>query len=244
MTSMQMIRADVDIPTFHKWMGVRQLRDPDHAMHCLLVECFGPDCAPKPFRAIFPRAAQTGCLYGYGDGGTTSNTLQDALNLFADPLQCQIIPPDSIASKPMPTQWEPGMRLGFEARVRPIVRSRRFTENRSVQELDAYQHACMTWVSEDDVPSRETVYQDWLTQQFERHGGATLEAMQMVSFRVRPSVRKRSGAHSKGPDALIRGILKVVDGPNFAKFLTRGIGRHRAYGYGMMLLKPHQQVGM
>ena len=48
---LQLIRADVRVRDFQRWMGCKRLQDADHAMHCLLTECFG-DLAPKPFRLI------------------------------------------------------------------------------------------------------------------------------------------------------------------------------------------------
>ena len=50
---LQMIRADISVRDFQRWMGSRRLQDADHAMHCLLTECFG-ELAPKPFRALLP----------------------------------------------------------------------------------------------------------------------------------------------------------------------------------------------
>ena len=38
---LQMIRAEIGLREFQRWMGMRRLQDPDHAMHCLLTECFG-----------------------------------------------------------------------------------------------------------------------------------------------------------------------------------------------------------
>ena len=46
------------------------------------------------------------------------------------------------------------------------------------------------------------------------------------------------GGYSEGPDALMRGVLEITDGPAFAQLLAGGVGRHRAYGYGMLLLRP------
>ena len=49
----QMIRADINVRDFQRWMGSRQLQDADHAMHCLLTECFG-ELAPKAFSGNVP----------------------------------------------------------------------------------------------------------------------------------------------------------------------------------------------
>ena len=36
----------------------------------------------------------------------------------------------------------------------------------------------------------------------------------------------------------MRGILTITDAAAFSNLLARGVGRHRAYGYGMLLLRP------
>ena len=80
--TLQMIRAEINVREFHRWMGIRRLQDPDHAMHCLLTECFGKPphegdgLAPKPFRLILPRDCPQGTLYGYGKAN--AEELRDA----------------------------------------------------------------------------------------------------------------------------------------------------------------------
>ena len=82
--ALQMVRAEVNVRDFQRWMGTRRLQDPDHARHCLLTECFG-DLAPKPFRLMVTRGASTGCLYGYGHADAVA--LREAAAVCADPLQ-------------------------------------------------------------------------------------------------------------------------------------------------------------
>ena len=87
---------------------------------------------------------------------------------------------------------------------------------------------------------REEVYADWLSNQFDRRGGAQLdrERTRLVSFQRTRAVRKRHARHSEGPDAVMRGVLTITDPDVFSNLLAHGIGRHRAYGYGMLLLRP------
>ena len=121
-TALRMVRGDVDLREFNRWMGSRRLQDPDHAMHCLLKECFG-ELAPKPFRLVATRGASRASLYGYGRAD--AGALRESAAICACPLQERILPPSGLASKPMPTEWRVGLRLGFELRVRPIVRLER-----------------------------------------------------------------------------------------------------------------------
>jgi len=233
---LQMVRAEINARDFQRWMGMRRLQDPDHGMHCLLTECFGRDLAPRPFRAIFPRGGSRGCLYGYGTAG--ADDLREAAGAYADPLQCRIIPPHNINSKPMPEEWTAGKRLGFEVRVRPIVRRTDKADTRPGKEWDAFQLEAEQHPKGEMARSREEVYTDWLRKQLESRGGATLESAILVSFQRTRAVRRLRGTYSEGPDALMRGTLEITDGPAFAKLLAGGVGRHRAYGYGMLLLRP------
>ena len=232
---LQMIRADISVRDFQRWMGSRRLQDADHAMHCLLTECFG-ELAPKPFRALFPRGGSKGTLYGYGIA--EADALRDAASTFACPLQSQIIPASSLDSKPMPPEWAEGKRLGFEARVRPVVRRSRQARCQPGREFDAFQYEAQQYPPGGMPRSREDVYRDWLAAQLAGRGGATLESARLQSFQRTRAYRKRHTRYSEGPDALMRGELTVSDGAAFAKLLAGGVGRHRAYGYGMLLLRP------
>lgn len=234
--SLQMIRAEINVRDFQRWMGMRRLQDPDHAMHCLLVESFGKDLVPKPFRIMTPRCGSQGCLYGYGSAD--AGALREAAAMFACPLQASIIPAGRIESKPMPSEWEAGKKLGFEVRIRPIVRPTKNADSRPGRECDAFQLEAERYEKGEMPRSREQVYCEWLTRQFETRGGATLKSATLQSFQRTRAIRKQRSRYSEGPDALMRGTLTVTDGAAFAKLLAGGVGRHRAYGYGMLLLRP------
>ncbi|MBP2301928.1 type I-E CRISPR-associated protein Cas6/Cse3/CasE [Azospirillum picis] len=87
--------------------------------------------------------------------------------------------------------------------------------------------------------SREAVYAGWLAERLA--GAATLTAVRLASFRRHAASRKgnRRGAVTlDGPDALLQGELEVADPAAFRLALEKGVGRHRAYGFGMLLLRP------
>ncbi len=239
--TLQMVRAEVRVREFQRWMGTRRLQDPDHAMHCLLTECFG-DLAPKPFRLIAPRGASTGCLYGYGRAG--ADALRESADICADPLQAQIIPASTIDSKLMPQQWTAGKRLGFEVRIRPVVRRTCNAKDRPKKECDAFLHEALQYPEKGGMKrGREQVYAEWLSGRLDRKGAAILdfENTKLMSFQRTRAVRKLRARHSEGPDAVMRGVLTVTDSAAFAALLSHGIGRHRAYGYGMLLLRPPRE---
>ncbi len=235
--TLYMTRAEIDMREFNRWSGTRRFRDPDHAMHCLLTECFG-DLAPGPFRLIAPRGGTRGVLYGYSQ--VDAEILREEAQIIADPLQFNLIQTDRLNTKPMSAEWRTGKRLGFEVRVRPVRRRARSVDYGSGGEFDAYQLEAIQRPKGEMDRDRESVYTDWLTEQFRRIGGANLiaEEIRMVSFRRSRAYRRPNSRYTEGPDAVMRGVLTIADSDGFRNLLTRGVGRHRAYGYGMLLLRP------
>ena len=233
---LQMLRAEVNVRELQRWAGMRRLQDIDHAMHCLLRETFG-ELAPQPFRLIVPRGASRGCLYGYGRA--SAGDLQEAANTFADPQQLRALPPSIIDSKPMPLEWQCGKRLGFELRVRPVVR-KCGRSARPGAEQDVFQVQAETYPKREMPHSREKVYAGWLSGKLNDGQGVSLDSSQtkLVSFQRTRSFRKLHARYVEGPDAVMRGVLTITNPDAFAQLLARGVGRHRAYGYGMLLLKP------
>lgn len=236
-----MVRADLDIREFHRWAGMRGLIsrsafDEGFAMHCLLVESFG-ELAPKPFRVIIPsrRGRRIGTLYGYArcDAGS----LRDTAALYCDPQQAKILPASRIDSKPMPAEWQPGKRLGFEVLLRPTIRRARGSD-RAGKECDVFQAEAEKYSKGMMPRSREEVYADWLRARLEYRGGARLEGATLAMFQRTRAVRKLHARPSEGPHALLRGTLTISDPTEFGRILAGGIGRHKAYGYGMLLLRP------
>ena len=239
--ALRMIRADIDIREFHRWAGVRGLIsrsafDEGFALHCLLVESFG-ELAPKPFRAIIPRGGgrALGTLYGYARAD--AHALRDAASTYCDPLQVKILPPARIDSKPMPAAWRAGQRLGFELRIRPVIRRAR-RNARAGRECDAFQAEAELHPKGGMKRTREEVYIDWLRARLDANGAAHLESAKLTMFQRTRAVRKLHARPSEGPDAVMSGILTISDAEEFGRLLAGGIGRHKSYGYGMLLLRP------
>lgn len=105
------------------------------------------------------------------------------------------------------------------------------------------------------LPSREAVYQDWLATRL--GAAAALEDARLVLMRDARLWRK--GQPGDGPtqrmhghprarqgarvvigrrEAVFEGTLQVGDAEGFRALLARGVGRHRAFGFGMVLLRP------
>lgn len=146
-----------------------------------------------------------------------------------------------LSVRPFPVTWPAGQVLGFECRVRPVIR-----EVETGRERDVFLAAVEKY---DQVElDRGETYASWLATYFDRQGGAEVMNVQMTAFRLLGMMRRMqkaldtNGRHRArsvgGPDAVLTGYLRVTNPVGFAAMIRRGIGRHRAFGFGMLLLKP------
>ena len=141
---------------------------------------------------------------------------------------------------------------GFDIRLRPVRRlgqdmtdpqtGRVLSKGREVDafRLEVIRRFPQGW-SDPDVAAasngvtRQTVYTEWL---IERFGDAvSVEQCNIAAFRRSHAIRGTERA-PEGPDATLHGTLAVSNPVVFAQILRNGVGRHRAYGYGMLLLRP------
>ncbi len=236
--------------------------DPGYLWHRALRDAFGT-LAPQPFRYFDSSPKQVPGddlgtqplrLLGYGPAG--EDRLREALTLAAPDLD-RVFPPDRIRSKELPLPFAGCRRLAFETRVCPIARTRSSDGSRQ-RELDAFVHHALG-IADEPRPEREPVYRAWLADRLAAAGGR-LVAARMTAFRLSPLVRRRHAspaartptedgparrllatsrrAAARRPEVVFEGVLEVTDPDRFAFGLARGIGRHRAFGFGMLLLRP------
>jgi len=227
----------------------RELRMPDHpfdpgyVLHCLLAGLFGQN-APKPF--VWDPKTPNEAVLAYDSSNL--EMLKQHAETFATPDAFELVDWRRCASKPMHVIWHTGTALGFRVRACPLVRgpaklradSGDGAGHRS-PEVDAYQ--AYVWRTGNADAGRETVYTDWLARELARDEAAELQAVAMRGFRLSRSLRRTHGETRKGhaltrPDVLLEGTLRVGKPEAFGSLLARGVGRHRAFGYGMLLLRP------
>lgn len=205
--------------------------DLGYAFHAALRAAFA-DLAPQPFSF---RSGQ-GLLAYTTQAEAMRSAVAMATPEVADMLGLDATPQSpGLLIRPFPTTWKIGQLLSFEVRVRPVVR-------KDDKEVDAFLSAAQRMPDAD--LSREAVYVDWLKRQFE--DVADLHEVRMTEFSLSTVVRRAApqaeGIRRKrpvqGPDVVFTGVLQVRDGQAFETLVARGIGRHRAFGFGMLLLKP------
>lgn len=227
----------------HHTRHERQPSDLGDALHGLLRAAFG-EVAPQPYRYLDERQG----LLAYTTLGPDAIRAQLAL---ADRQAAQTLGLDATAQHPgyrlrhFPTHWPAGQVLGFEVRLRPTVRAAK-------GERDAFLHAVD--LAQGAPLQREAVYVQWLREHLAPLAGATpepwhgavelLDDVHLAGFQRQQIVRRtqsvggeaRRGRVIDGPDALLKGHLRVLNPAAFAHLLARGVGRHRAFGFGMLLL--------
>jgi CRISPR system Cascade subunit CasE len=237
MTKLHLISMPLDMSGFHRWAAQRGLAlDEGRALHHLLSESFGKG-ALRPFRLMVAPGGADGTLYAYATAD--ESVLRQTAYECGLPEALAVCDPAQLAGKIMPMTWTSGRRLAFDLRVRPI---RRLSKPAGIfsagAEVDAFLADALRESSDGrskiGVVNREQVYLNWLAERLE--GAAKVEVARVVRcLRVKTLRGKRV---QEGPDVTFHGELTVLDSNNFSERLGKGIGRHGAYGYGMLLLRP------
>ncbi|SFE91746.1 type I-E CRISPR-associated protein Cas6/Cse3/CasE [Roseivivax sediminis] len=242
--NLHLVEMPLTLSALHRWAGARRLGrgnlDEGLALHHFLGEVFGPGIV-QPFRLMVAPRARRGTIYGYS--AETADALRDIASAVAPPSESSVLELAALRSIARPPgTWQARMRLGFDLSVRPVVRLNapiegpegRFAAGAEIDALLA--ETLRTGVAR----SREEVYLDWLTARLGDAADLDRTSTRLASFQRRRIVR--GGRRLDGPDAVIHGTLSVRDPVRFADLLARGVGRHRSYGYGMLLLRPPQRL--
>lgn len=239
-----LLRLQPDMQALARWASATQqpaLRDDaGYLLHGAMAAALG-ELAPQPF-AVRRRGEHVEVV-GYTCAGPEA--LQRALQLPpADARAAAALGLRDVAMDQLPGDWRRGERLSFEARVAPVVRSRSARPG-AVVEVDAAWHPSF---AQDRPGDRVHAYGQWLARELSRDGAALLQDWQLHAFalariarrgqRAAGDSRPRGLAHGLLPDLTVRGELLVQEPAAFGALLARGLGRHRAFGYGCLLLAP------
>ncbi|MFC7705775.1 type I-E CRISPR-associated protein Cas6/Cse3/CasE [Plastorhodobacter daqingensis] len=244
--SLHLVELPLSLRALHLWAGARKPGsfDEGSTLHHLLGETFGP-AVLQPFRLMVAPRAQHGTIYAYARLDAEALRQQALTSLM--PGHAEVIALDRLRSLPRPAyHWAAGQRLGFDLRLRPVVRLASALTGRNENgvevsfrkgaEIDAFLSSALRGKEN----SREKVYVDWLAERLTPAASLDLAATRLASFQRLRIQRDRK--RLDGPDAVLHGTLTISDPAAFADLLARGVGRHRSYGYGMILLRPAQRM--
>lgn len=235
-----LVKITLDMPELFRFGNLRKLPqrtdDYGYLVHSAMREALGDD-APQPF-ALQP--AEGRCLPVLGYAAHSREELRQTCAQRPDNPAANVVPPDAINAKRMPGTWHPGDLCRFTTTVCPVERKgRNATDRKPGAEVDAYLNSLRN--GEETEGSREQVYRRWFQQQVAKTDAAELASFSMEGFRLADLVRRsrdRRARMMRRPQATFSGLLRITDGERFTALLQRGIGRHRAFGFGMLLLKP------
>lgn len=241
MGSLYMIEIRPDIEALLRFLHGQGLlqghsdEDLGYGVHAWLSAAFGTK-APKPWRLFHDRRRPTRILsYSNVHGEELATHMAE----FAEPAVAAVCrePQKTIASKVMPT-WQSGRRLGFEIVCCPVGRKAKTGIEKDIFLIAAD-------AAGDNKLDRGHVYSDWAKERLEQNRAATVGEIHLAGFRLVRQLRqtddqKGSRRHRQltRPWAMLRGELVVGDSVAFGDLLAKGIGRHRSFGYGMILLRP------
>lgn len=151
---------------------------------------------------------------------------------------------DAIASRPMPS-FARGRQIGFAVRACPVVRlAGPRSGHRAGAEVDAFLARCFA-AGQGTPISREDVYREWLKRTMSQ---PAVTGVRVLRVRVAGMTRERlvRRTHQKArethrlerPDVHFEGDMVVEDGNRLLGYLAHGVGRHRAFGFGALMLTP------
>jgi len=239
---LHLLSLRLDTAGVYRWSRAERLPeyelDLGYAVHATLKALF-QDRTPQPFRVV---GTQERSLRVLAYSAHAAAELEAHARAFATPECFRVCRWPELASKPMPAGFAAGQRLGFEVRACPVRRiARRGPLERERAEVDAFLARC--WEVGDAQVEREAVYREWIATEVAKSGAATVADQRVVSWKQadlhrRDHAERRTAHRLRRPEVLVEGELVVASPEAFAALLARGVGRHRAFGFGMLLLRP------
>jgi CRISPR system Cascade subunit CasE len=166
--------------------------------------------------------------------------------LKADPwLWEHLVDWNDLAAKPMPAAWREGQTLGLH-RAGDAHRPRRdgHAHHAKGAEVDVFLVRCRARPEDDRSTARPCTGVVPRRSSNVGSGAASTARGSAGVVPDRPLSRAKHHADDqrkrvKGrPDVTFTGTLTVTDPTAFSALLARGVGRHRAFGFGMLLLRP------
>ncbi len=204
------------------------VRDPDYLIKTALTETL----AGAMIRPWAVHATRHGIATVLGYSKRSPDSLVDS-RLLALPTLQQVVGP--VIGGPMPKLRE-GQCYAFEVRICPTIHVTKDGTRRH-GERDAFLAAVDNNLGDERLV-RETIYTDYLRK---RLVGAEITKASLKGFRLNRVARK-SAKNSVGqrvlPQAWMDGLLKIRDAGLFEQTLIDGVGRQRAFGHGMVRLRP------
>lgn len=223
-----LLQADIDMRNLARWSAAEGHSDPDRSLHSLVYHTFGKDKVPRAFAAMPHEANPKEHARFLAYTGMDAPALQELARSNQSIITAGIMNPFTFRTTSLPQTWQKGTTLAFQVRLIPTYRATRSGSEQDVHHRD------------DAAPTRQESYCNWLARLMRRKAGAepaehTLHVTRYASRRVK---RSEGQQWIVLPDVTIEGVCTITNSQTWNNALQLGIGRHKAYGYGMLLLRP------
>lgn len=215
-----------------------QVEDIGYWSHLALQGLWG-DVAPAPFRVLPSQNGAWFTILGYMEKKHAENLVENG-QLNAPPDLASGIDWSELKSKTMP-KFRAGQVLNFDLFACPVKRcGDRHHTRRPGAEVDAF----LFYKDQGSTLSREEIYQQWLESKFVDRGAKIL-SISSIQTQLKRCIRRTHADERQARRMLIpgttwQGTLQVDDPVLFGHLVAGGIGRHKGFGFGMMMLKTSQ----
>ena len=250
--NLNMICLDLNLPALTLWGHQRRLgEDYRYLVHAATRKIFG-DMAPQPFLVQEEKSR----ILGY----TTADEMQyrDRFSKFFaeasdDAVLSAAFSIPEICIRAMPCEWKEGSRYRFSVFCRPMARMgkaesdvwllKNYCAFKEAEEKGTFRGTPAEY-RRPHKGEKEEVYKQWLRRRFV--DAAELQDMVITgsrtAFLTTRSQKNHTGAPVRSkrrsyPETTFTGNLCVTHPEAFERLLRRGVGRHCAFGFGMLLLK-------
>ena len=202
-------------------------------IHQVLTETFGP-AVPKPFHFFETQNFKLLTYSPYPSSELFNLGLERKGRARGWELVSKALDLPSMEAIPFPNSWATGTRYRFGVRTRPVTRISHAKERGLPRECDVFLHAVAR--KKENDPGRQADGLPFLVCRTGCQRRREVRTGSDTGYDEEAGLPK--GAPSlDGPDVTFTGSLEVCDPKLFSDFVGRGVGRHRAFGFRMLLLQ-------
>lgn len=230
---MHMSRVRVDLNGLSRADLFAVMGGQPYGVHQLLWQLFPNYSGPRPF--LFRQEMEDGA-----DGNGRPKGLP-LFYLLSEQAPVTLTGLLDVESKPFSPRLETGDLLAFRLRANPTVARRIEGEKRS-RRSDVLMHAKSVFpleqrASQDCKKAMDEAARQWLAGQGEKHGFMVRGLPEISGYRQYTLAKKEGGKPIQFSGVDYNGVLEVSDPKQFTGLLTQGVGRSKAFGFGMMMIR-------
>ncbi len=162
---------------------------------------------------------------------TSSQNKEILLQSCVEPRWQHLFPAQSVQVKSYNPKFHQNQRFLFYLRANAVVAEKREGKKHSVKiPIRPKEYVFPVYDEQDNVVE----YQGWLAIQGEKHGFRICEASRMGAAYARGHKKRTHRILLTGQN--IQGYLQIIDAAAFMNAYVQGIGRGKAFGFGMLSL--------